>query len=65
MAGGPSQLELFECKPELTKRDGQDCPEQFLANQRFAFIKGRPKLLGTMYKFARYGQTPLCWRPKI
>jgi hypothetical protein len=57
MAGGPSQLELFECKPELSKRDGQDCPEQFLANQRFAFIKGRPKLLGTMYKFARYGQS--------
>src|SRR5262249_11128567 len=25
--------------------------------QRFAFIKGRPKLLGTMYDFAQYGQS--------
>lgn len=57
MAGGPSQLELFECKPELSKRDGQYCPKEFLAGQRFAFIKGRPKLLGTMYEFAQYGQS--------
>ena len=28
MAGGPSQLELFDHKPELTKRDGQNCPEE-------------------------------------
>src|SRR3954447_24671422 len=37
MAGAPSQLELFEHKPELTKRDGEDCPASFLAGKRFAF----------------------------
>src|SRR3990170_5855035 len=26
MAGAPSQLELFDYKPELVKMDGQDCP---------------------------------------
>lgn len=56
MAGGPSHLEMFDFKPELVKRNGQDCPEQFLKGQRFAFIKGTPKLLGTMYSFAQYGQ---------
>jgi hypothetical protein len=51
MAGAPSQLELFDHKPELTKFDGQDCPASFLAGKRFAFITGIPKLLGTQYPF--------------
>src|SRR3984957_9960035 len=46
MAGAPSQLELFDHKPELTRLDGQDCPASFLAGKRFAFISGVPKLLG-------------------
>src|SRR5215472_17897998 len=43
MAGAPSQLELFEHKPELKRLDGQDCPASFLAGKRFAFISGVPK----------------------
>ena len=27
MAGSPSQLELFDHKPELAKMDGKDCPD--------------------------------------
>jgi hypothetical protein len=42
MAGAPSQLELFEYKPELKRFDGQDCPASFLAGKRFAFISGVP-----------------------
>jgi hypothetical protein len=57
MAGGPSHLELFDFKPELVKRDGQLCPEEFFQGQRFAFIKGHPKLLGTMYEFAQRGNS--------
>ena len=30
MAGAPSQLELFNYKPELAKLDGQDCPPSLL-----------------------------------
>jgi hypothetical protein len=55
MAGAPSQLELFDYKPELAKRDGQLCPEEYFKGERFAFIKGHPKLLGTMYEFGQYG----------
>src|SRR6267142_4105398 len=57
MAGAPSQLELFEHKPELTRLDGQDCPASFLAGKRFAFINGVPKLLGSQYPFHQIGQS--------
>ncbi len=57
MAGAPSQLELFENKPELKRFDGQDCPASFLAGKRFAFISGVPKLLGSQYPFHQAGQS--------
>lgn len=57
MAGAPSQLELFEYKPDLKRLDGQDCPASFLAGKRFAFISGVPKLLGSQYPFHQVGQS--------
>ena len=57
MAGAPSQLELFDFKPELHKMDGQDCPQSFLEGKKFAFIRGVPKMLGPQAKFAQYGQS--------
>lgn len=57
MDGAPSQLELFEHKPALTRFDGQDCPASFLAGKRFAFITGIPKLLGSQYPFHQAGQS--------
>jgi hypothetical protein len=57
LAGGPSHLELFDYKPELVKRDGQLCPDEYFKGQRFAFIKGHPKLLGTPYTFEQYGES--------
>jgi hypothetical protein len=56
MAGGPSQLELFDYKPKLQQLNGQVVPAEFTKNKRFAFIKGDAKLLGTTRKFARHGQ---------
>ena len=55
MAGGPSQLELFEPKPKLQELSGQQIPESFVKSKRFAFIKQDAKLLGTKRKFAQYG----------
>ncbi|VTR99934.1 DUF1501 domain-containing protein [Tuwongella immobilis] len=61
MAGGPSQFELFDPKPELQKWHGQAIPDSFTKGKRFAFMdtfaKEKPKLLGTKRKFAQYGQT--------
>src|SRR5438309_9559718 len=57
MAGAPSQLELFDYKPELMKLNGQDCPPSLLEGKRFAFIRGVPKMLGPQAKFAQYGQS--------
>jgi hypothetical protein len=57
MAGAPSQLELFDYKPDLTKLDGQQCPASFLAGKRFAFISGVPKLLGAQYPFHQTGKS--------
>jgi hypothetical protein len=57
MAGGPSQLELFDPKPDLQKLDGQVIPESFVKSKRFAFIKQDAKLLGTKRKFAQHGES--------
>src|SRR6201985_1204409 len=37
MAGGPSQLELFDYKPKLVEMSGKPIQQSFLAGQRFAF----------------------------
>ncbi len=61
MAGGPSQLELFDYKPKLQQLNGQPIPDSFIQGKRFAFMdtftKEHPKCLGTMRKFARHGQS--------
>ena len=57
MAGSPSQLELFDHKPELARLDGKDCPPSFLAGQQFAFIQGVPKMLGGQYPFQQHGRS--------
>jgi hypothetical protein len=55
MAGGPSQLDMFDHKPKLNEFDGQPCPAELIKGERFAFIKGVPKLLGSPHTFRRYG----------
>ncbi|MEY3350049.1 MAG: hypothetical protein RIQ50_160, partial [Bacteroidota bacterium] len=57
MAGAPSQLELFDYKPELVKMDGLPCPESFLNGKKFAFIRGVPSLLGPQTSFKQYGES--------
>ncbi|MCK5103803.1 MAG: DUF1501 domain-containing protein, partial [Cyclobacteriaceae bacterium] len=57
MAGAPSQLELFDHKPELVKLDGKECPQSLLEGKRFAFIRGVPKMLGPQAKFKQHGQS--------
>ena len=57
MAGAPSTIDLFDNKPMLRKYDGQPCPESFTKGERFAFIQGTPKLLGSPFNFRKHGQS--------
>ena len=56
MAGGPSQLDLFEDKPKLRELQGQPPPKSLMEGKRFAFLKGNETLLGSHRKFAPAGQ---------
>ena len=59
MAGGPSQLELFDYKPKLVELDGQPIPQSFIEGKRFAFMGSShgTKLLGTRREFKQHGQS--------
>ncbi|GMW01780.1 MAG: hypothetical protein AMXMBFR84_29170 [Candidatus Hydrogenedentota bacterium] len=57
MAGAPSQFELLDYKPELTKFDGTLPPPELLKNYRAAFIDPNSRLLGTRFNFAQHGQS--------
>ena len=58
MAGGPSQLELFDYKPKLVELNGQPIPQSYIEGKRFAFMGSSHgvKCLGTRKHFERRGQ---------
>lgn len=56
-AGGPSHLELFDPKPELSRLDGSLPPASLLDGYRAAFINPKSALLGPKYKFAPRGES--------
>jgi hypothetical protein len=56
-AGAPSHLEMFDPKPELTKRNGQLPPAELLKGYRAAFINPNSNLLGPKFKFNKCGQS--------
>ena len=41
MSGSPPHLDLFDYKPELVKRSGQDCPESTIKGKRFALPESK------------------------
>ncbi len=59
MAGSPPHLDLLDYKPELVKRDGDDCPDEYYDGKRFAFTSARPTLLGTPRTFKQAGKNGL------
>ena len=56
-AGAPSQLDLFDYKPKLKQFHGTPVPEDLVEGERFAFLSGRPSLLGPQFSFRRHGAT--------
>ncbi len=57
MAGAPSQLVLFDAKPELKKYDGKPVPAELVKDQRYAFIHENATLMASRFAFARHGQS--------
>jgi hypothetical protein len=61
LVGAPSHLDLFDYKPELQKRTGQLCPDEFFKGKQLAFIREQPNLLGTpgdeQFAFRKCGQS--------
>ena len=59
MAGGPSQLDLFDYKPLLNQRNGEDLPESVRMGQRLTGMSANQAQLpmaGSHFKFAQHGQ---------
>lgn len=60
MAGGPSQLDLFDWKPNLAKLFGQDLPASVRGNQRLTTMtsgQAHFPLAPTIYNFKQHGQS--------
>jgi hypothetical protein len=57
MAGAPSQLDLFDYKPELARLEGKPLPPSVIGGQRYAFIRPDAAVLGARFKFSRHGQS--------
>ena len=57
MEGGPSQMDLFDPKPELQKWHVKSLPESFTKDLQLAFIKPSAAVLGSPRIFTKYGQS--------
>ncbi|MBM81003.1 MAG: sulfatase [Planctomycetaceae bacterium] len=57
MIGGPSQIDLFDPKPEVIRRDGDTLPESLQKKLTFAQIQEKqPRLMGSPWKFSQHGE---------
>jgi hypothetical protein len=60
MAGGPSQLETFDYKPLLNRRNGENLPDSVRMGQRLTGMSGNQAVLplaGSLFKFNQYGKS--------
>jgi Protein of unknown function (DUF1501) len=59
MSGAPSQLDLFDYKPELNRLHGQQLPDSVRGNQRLTGMSGNQSsipMVGSPFKFSQHGQ---------
>jgi Protein of unknown function (DUF1501) len=56
MEGGPSQLDLFDPKPELAKWNGKPLPPSLTKDLQLAFIKPTAAVLASQREFRKHGQ---------
>ena len=60
MHGGPSQLDLFDYKPELKKRHGEELPASVRGEQRLTGMTSGQKSLpvtSSLFQFAQHGRS--------
>lgn len=60
MSGGPSQLDLFDYKPLLNQRQGEQLPDSVRGGQRLTGMSGNQAsipLVGSPFKFAQHGKS--------
>ena len=59
-AGGPAQMEMFDYKPDLVQRHGQELPPSVRNTQRltgFTSGQGEFPIVASPFQFARYGES--------
>ncbi|MDA7916198.1 DUF1501 domain-containing protein [Verrucomicrobia bacterium] len=69
-SGGPSQIELFDHKPDLHKWEGTKIPDSVRQGQRLTLMtsKGKQLVMASRTKFSPYGQSGAMvgdWIPNI
>src|SRR6188768_2362686 len=60
MSGGPSQLDLFDYKPLLNQRHGEQLPDSVRGTQRLTGMSGNQSsipMVGSPFKFAQHGKS--------
>src|ERR1035438_6130151 len=60
MAGGPSHLDLFDHKPTLRQRHGEDMPPSVLGTQRVTLMtrdQGRFQTAASPFRFVKHGRS--------
>lgn len=57
MEGGPSQMDLFDPKPELAKWSGKPAPESIVKQLQLAFTKPNAAVLASPRVFTKHGQS--------
>lgn len=57
MVGAPSQLDMFDEKPELRRWHNQPCPPEVTRDRDFAFIGKTSTLAASPWKFSNHGQS--------
>lgn len=58
MAGGPSHVDLFDPKPELTKQSGKPMPVSLTEGEQLAQLNGHELICqGAHFPFRKYGQS--------
>ncbi len=59
-SGGPSQMDLFDYKPALNERNGEDLPASVRMGQRLTNMSGNQATLplaGSAFRFNQYGES--------